>query len=95
MKSRGYGLKGRTTFSIYRFGDRDKYALVWFTFCFLYLLAGAIVSAFAFRYFPDIQYSAFDITTIPFYAVYLGLCITPVVLNTVEDRKWKTIYSKM
>lgn len=95
MKSRGYGLKGRTTFSIYRFEDRDKYTLVWFVFCFLYIMAGVIVSAFGFRYFPDIRYSAFDITTIPFYVVYLGLCITPVVLNTVEDRKWKTIYSKM
>lgn len=95
MKSRGYGLKGRTTFSIYRFEDRDKYTLVWFVFCFLYILAGVIVSAFGFRYFPDIRYSTFDITTIPFYVVYLGLCITPVVLNTVEDRKWKTIYSKM
>lgn len=95
MKSRGYGLKGRTAFSIYRFEDRDKYTLVWFVFCFLYILAGVIVSAFGFRYFPDIRYSAFDITTIPFYVVYLGLCITPVVLNAVEDRKWKTIYSKM
>ncbi len=95
MKSRGYGLKGRTAFSIYRFEDRDKYTLVWFAFCFLYIMAGVIVSAFGFRYFPDIRYSAFDITTIPFYVVYLGLCITPVVLNAVEDRKWKTIYSKM
>lgn len=95
MKSRGYGLKGRTAFSIYSFEDRDKYTLVWFTFCFLYILAGVIVSAFGFRYFPDIRYSAFDITTIPFYVIYFGLCITPVVLNTVEDRKWKTIYSKM
>ncbi len=95
MKSRGYGLKGRTAFSIYRFEDRDKYVLVWFAFCFLYLLAGVIVSAFGFRYFPDIRYSAFVVTTIPFYVIYFGLCITPVVLNFAEDRKWKTIYSKM
>ncbi|MEF2919421.1 MAG: energy-coupling factor transporter transmembrane component T [Acutalibacteraceae bacterium] len=95
MKSRGYGLKGRTAFSIYRFEDRDKYTIVWFAFCFLYLLAGVMVSAFGFRYFPDIQYSDLNITTIPFYVIYFGLCITPVVLNTVEDRKWKTIYSKM
>ena len=95
MKSRGYGLKGRTAFSVYRFEGRDKYTLVWLVFCFLYILAGVLISAFGFRYFPDIKYSAFDITTIPFYIIYFGLCITPVVLNTVEDRKWKTIYSKM
>ena len=95
MKSRGYGLKGRTAFSVYRFEGRDKYALVWLVFCFFYILAGVLISAFGFRYFPDIKYLNFDISTIPFYIIYFGLCITPVVLNTAEDRKWKTIYSKM
>ena len=95
MKSRGYGLKGRTAFSVYRFEGRDKYTLVWLVFCFLYILAGVLISAFGFRYFPDIKYLNFDISTIPFYIIYFGLCITPVVLNTAEDRKWKTIYSKM
>ena len=95
MKSRGYGLKGRTAFSIYRMDDRDKYALVWLGFCGLFLTAGVMLSAFGFRYFPSIRYAALDMTTIPFYTVYLGLCITPVVLNFTEERKWKTIYSKM
>ncbi|MBQ5746432.1 MAG: energy-coupling factor transporter transmembrane protein EcfT, partial [Clostridia bacterium] len=36
MKSRGYGLKGRTAFSIYRMDDRDKYALIWLGFCGLF-----------------------------------------------------------
>jgi hypothetical protein len=54
-----------------------------------------MLSAFGFRYFPSIRYAALDMTTIPFYTVYFGLCITPVVLNFTEERKWKTIYSKM
>ena len=95
MKSRGYGLSGRTAFSIYRFDDRDKMALIFLGFCGLYLLCGSMVSAFGFRYFPSIRYAALDMTTIPFYTVYFGLCITPVVLNFTEERKWKTIYSKM
>ena len=95
MKSRGYGLKGRTAFSIYRMDDRDKYALIWLGFCGLFLTAGVMLSAFGFRYFPSIRYAAIDMTTIPFYTVYFGLCITPVVLNFGEERKWKTIYSKM
>ncbi|MBQ5865139.1 MAG: energy-coupling factor transporter transmembrane protein EcfT, partial [Oscillospiraceae bacterium] len=56
MKSRGYGLKGRTAFSIYRFDDRDKMALLYLGFCGFYLLSGMIVSAFGFRYFPSIRY---------------------------------------
>ncbi len=95
MKSRGYGLRDRTAFSIYRMDDRDKYALVWLGFCGLFLTAGVILSAFGFRYFPSIRYAAIDNTTMPFYAIYFGLCITPVALNFREERKWKTIYSKM
>ena len=95
MKSRGYGLRGRTAFSIYRMDDRDKYTLIWLGFCGLFLTAGYMLSAFGFRYFPSVRYAAFDMTTVPFYTVYLGLCITPVVLNLTEERKWKTIYSKI
>ena len=95
MKSRGYGLKGRTAFSIYRFDERDKYTLTWLSFCGLFLVAGTILNAFGFRYFPDIRYAAFDKTTIPFYCVYFALCITPVILNLKEERKWKTSVSEM
>ena len=95
MKSRGYGLKGRTAFSIYRFDERDKYTLAWLSFCGLFLVAGTILNAFGFRYFPDIRYAAFDMTTIPFYCVYSALCITPVILNLKEERKWKNSVSEM
>ena len=95
MKSRGYGLRGRTAFSIYRMDDRDKYTLLWLGFCGLFLTVGTMLSAFGFRYFPSIRYAALDLTTIPFYAVYLGLCLTPVVLNFGEERKWKTMYSRI
>lgn len=95
MKSRGYGLKGRTAFSIYRFEERDKYALLWLSFCGLFIIAGAMLSAFGFRYFPDIRYSSLDMTTIPFYCVYFALCLTPVALNIKEEKKWKTSVSEM
>lgn len=95
MKSRGYGLRGRTAFSIYRFDERDKYTLIWFSFCGLFLIAGTLLNAFGFRYFPDIRYAAFDMTTIPFYCVYSALCITPVIRNYKEEKKWKISVSEM
>ena len=95
MKSRGYGLKGRTAFSIYRFDDRDKMAFTFLSFCGFYLLAGMIVSAFGFRYFPSIHYIGLNAVTLSFQFVYLILCLMPVVLNYLEERKWKAIHSKM
>ena len=95
MKSRGYGLKGRTAFSIYRFDDRDKMALLYLSFCALFLIAGAMVSAFGFRYFPSIRYIGLNTVTLSFQFVYLIMCLMPVVLNRAEERKWKAIHSKM
>ena len=95
MKSRGYGLKGRTAFSIYSFQERDKYALIWLSFCGLFLVAGTILDAFGFRYFPDIRYAAFDMTTIPFYCVFTALSITPVILNYKEEKKWEALVSEI
>ncbi len=95
MKSRGYGLKGRSAFSIYRFDDRDKMAVLYLAFCGFYLLAGVIISAFGFRYFPSIRYVGVNSVTLSFQFVYLILCLMPVVLNRAEERKWKAIHSKM
>ena len=95
MKSRGYGLKGRSAFSIYRFDDRDKTAIAYLLFCGLYLICGVIVSAFGFRYFPSIRYISLNTVTLSFQFVYLILCIMPVVLNGLEERKWKAIHSRM
>ena len=95
MKSRGYGLKGRSAFSIYRFDERDKYTCIWFSFCGAFLMVGTMLMAFGFRYFPNIRYAPLDMTTIPFYGVYFALCITPVILNWKEERKWKTLISEM
>ncbi len=95
MKSRGYGLKGRTVFSIYRFDDRDKMALLYLGFCGFYLLTGSMVSAFGFRYFPSIRYIGLNAVTLSFQFVYLILGLMPVVLNWAEERKWKAIHSKM
>ncbi len=95
MKSRGYGLKGRTAFSIYRMDDRDKMALLYLGFCGFYLLSGVMVSAFGFRYFPSIRYIGVNAVTLSFQFVYLILCLMPVALNHIEERKWKVIHSKM
>ena len=95
MKSRGYGLKGRSAFSIYRFDDRDKMVLLYLGLCGFYLVCGVIVSAFGFRYFPSIRYVRLNPVTLSFQFVYLILCLMPVVLNWAEERKWKAIHSKM
>ena len=95
MKSRGYGLKGRTAFSIYRFDDRDRLALLYLGFCGFYLLTGTMISAFGFRYFPSIRYIGLNAVTLSLQFVYLILCLMPVALNWAEEKQWKAMHSKM
>ena len=95
MKSRGYGLKGRSAFSIYRFEERDRAALLFLGFCAFYLLSGAAASAFGFRYFPSLRCAPMNAFTLSFQLVYWMLCIMPVVLNAAEERTWKAIHSNM
>lgn len=88
MKSRGYGLPGRTAFSIYPFDDRDKTALAWLGACGLYLLWGWAAGGLAWRYFPSLTGAGVTPLNVSFPLVYLALCLTPVILNRREDRIW-------
>lgn len=95
MKSRGYGIKKRTNYSIFRFSVRDAVICSWFVSLGVYVAIGKISGAVKFYYFPlftDISWSLYSITV--FFA-YFMLCITPVILIIGEKLKWRFINSKM
>ena len=95
MKSRGYGLPGRTAYSIYRFDDRDRGLLLWIAVCGLYLICGWRAKAFTFVYYPGIRYTPVTPLTFSFYLAYLLLCLTPVILDCREDMIWKKLRSSI
>lgn len=95
MKSRGYGLPGRTAFSIYRFDGRDKAALLWLGFCGAYLLSGCAAGGFYWRYYPTLRGAAATALSVSFQLVYLLLCLTPVILDRWEEKTWKNIRSEI
>ena len=88
MKSRGYGLPGRTAFSIYRFDSRDRAALGWLLFCGLSILAGWAAGGLDWRYYPTMKGALAGVLPISLQLVYLALCLTPVILNRREDYLW-------
>lgn len=95
MRSRGYGLPGRTAFSIYRFDGRDRAAMGWLIFCGAFLFAGWMAGGFAWRYFPTVRGGPPSPLTASFPLVYLALCLTPVAINGWERRKWRRLQSKI
>ena len=94
MKSRGYGLPGRTAFSIYRLDGRDKALLAWLSYCGFFLYCGAAAGGFAWRYYPTARGAAWTPLTICLQAVYLALCLTPVLLDLWEDRRWRKLHGE-
>ena len=89
MKNRGYGLPGRTAFSIFRFNRRDAYALAYISACAAFVIAGAVTGAYHFRYFPTIRGQWTGFWTIAVFAAYFALCIFPIIVNMKEDFLWQ------
>lgn len=91
MKSRGYGLSGRTAFSIYRFDDRDRAALHWIGGLGAYLLAMGMAGGFYCRYFPTFRVTPLDAWSVSGLLAYALLCATPVIIELWEERRWRRL----
>ena len=91
MKSRGYGIRGRTAFSIYHFDRRDALMTIFLLVCGAYIITGAVLGGLRFRYFPMIESGTSGTFSYSLFFAYFTMCITPVVINIVEDRRWKAI----
>ena len=95
MKSRGYGLRGRTSFSIFRFDARDKSILI-----IILGLIGIITVAFSFniifiKYFPSIKINGTTPVAAVVYVVYALLCALPLIIDIAEDIKWRYLKSEI
>ena len=95
MKSRGYGLAGRTAFSIFTFDKRDKGALAFIMLSGIYTLIGNMMGGMDFRYFPSIKGADFSVFGISVFVSYLLLCMCPVIIEIWEAARWRALRSKI
>ncbi len=95
MKARGYGIPGRTAFSIFTFDKRDAKALACILFSGLYTLAGSIMGGMSFSFFPAMKSVEFSPFVASVFLAYLLLCMCPVVIEIQEVRRWKASELKM
>ncbi len=95
MKGRGYGMPGRTAFSIFKFDKRDRKALVWILFLGGYTLIGNLMGEMTFNFFPRVKMADVSLYGISVFTAYLLLCICPVIIELWEVRKWNALKSKI
>ena len=94
MKSRGYGLKGRTSFSNYRFDARDSAALLALVALITIVLFGAVTGENNIAYFHEVVIKPMTAMSAIIYIAYGALCLLPLFFNIMEDIKWARIQSK-
>ena len=95
MKSRGYGLKGRTSFSNFRFDTRDRTALAILIVLIAFLLFGALAGENNIVYFPAVWIKPVSLLSVLIYFAYGALCLLPMAFNLWEDIKWARLKSKI
>ena len=95
MKSRGYGIPGRTAFSIFTFDKRDKKAFISILLLGTYTLTGNLMGAVYFKFFPSIKMAEISPFGISVFVSYLLLCTFPIIIETWEVKKWKALRSKI
>lgn len=95
MKSRGYGLPGRTAFSIFTFDKRDRKALSCILLLGAYTLIGNLMGNLSFGFFPRVKSAEPSPFGISVFGAYLLLCICPIIMELWEVRKWKALRSKI
>ena len=95
MKSRGYGIPGRSAFSIFNFDIRDKCALAFILLLGIYTLVGSLMGEMTFSFFPSMKMAKASVFGISVFVAYLMLCICPIIIELWEVRKWKAIESKI
>ena len=95
MKSRGYGLFGRTAFSIYIFEKRDGVALMMLCLLCVGTVVPHLVGLMGWTYYPSMTGDLLGLVQILAYLCYGGMCNLPLIINLMEDRKWNALRSKI
>lgn len=95
MKSRGYGLFGRTAFSIYIFEKRDGVALLMLFLLCVGTVVPHLVGLMGWTYYPSMTGDLLGPVQGFAYLCYGGMCNLPLIIDLMEDRKWNALRSKI
>ncbi len=86
MNSRGYGLRGRTSFSLYRFTKRDGFGLACIFALWVLILVGIGQEGIYYAYFPFFYLETGAWTAVGCGA-FLALCFLPVILSRLTGNR--------
>jgi energy-coupling factor transport system permease protein len=95
MKARGYGLPGRSHFSIFKFGKRDGVLMALIAVLAATVFIGIGTDMLAFSYYPKISGLNTGVFPMFAYTAYGLLVFLPAIIEIKERIKWKYFLSKI
>ncbi len=95
MKARGYGLKGKTNYSDFRFTKTDFCFVFGCLFLLVITVSGMAIGKLDFYYYPSITAVPSDIYSSICYAAYGLLAFLPFTFESGEMIRWKYYKSRI
>ena len=88
MKSRGYSLRGRTAFSIYRFDNRDRSLIIVFFWCLTVIGMGVLLNQTTMYFDPMLIMNPITRLSYVFYVSYALFLLLPLGLQIVGEYRF-------
>ena len=94
MRSRGYLLKGRTAFSIYRFDNRDRSLMIAFFMCLTLIIMAVMLNQTSIYFNPVIIMNRVTPLSFVFYIAYAAFLLLPLGLQIIGEYQFKKARTK-
>jgi len=95
MKAKGYGLKGRTNFSLFKWDKRDSMTLIIILLLFSGIMFVNAISGYQFSYYPTLSEWHIKESEIGKYFIIICLVFLPSLIEIKENLQWKYAKSKI
>lgn len=95
MKSRGYGLKNRTSFSLFKFTSRDSIVLFLNIVLISVAMCSVIDKSAYFYFYPTVSQVPLNANAVISYIAYAVLVMIPFIIEIKEVLVWKFSMSKI
>lgn len=94
MQCRGYSLRGRTAFSIYRFDNRDRGFVLTQAGCLTILAVAAALNQTTIQYDPEILLNRITPVSFGFYGIYALFLLLPLLLQVVGEHHFDRLVTR-
>lgn len=95
MKARGYGLKGRSHYSLYRFKKSDGFMISIILILDLIVIIPIASGRLEFLFYPSVTEFIPDVYNLTAVAAFLILSFMPFIMEVKEDLQWRLCKSRI